>query len=148
MNQRARLVESIYNQYENRIAHLHAIPISPKFTIGLTQHLFVIIYSQAKTRLKERPLADDRSRNDRERPGGDESLEISCSARIRVVVDIEWVTSASGRAENGLWMVKLLALQPIISFIVNKYRTGSGRIQIRNPPSTIFIKRFTWRVTR
>src|SRR3989442_4758070 len=57
-------------------------------------------------------MADDRSRNDGERPTGDESLEICLLGLFRVVVDSRVVTERQWSRRKPAMLIKLLALQP------------------------------------
>ena len=57
-------------------------------------------------------MAKDRSRNDGERPIGDESLEICLLGPFRVVVDSRVVTERQWSRRKPALLIKLLALQP------------------------------------
>ena len=57
-------------------------------------------------------MADGRSRNDGERPTGDESLEICLLGPFRVVVDGRVVTERQWSRRKPALLIKLLALQP------------------------------------
>src|SRR5207244_7757395 len=57
-------------------------------------------------------MADDRSRNDGERPTGDESLEICLLGPCRVVLDGRVVTERHWARRKPALLIKLLALQP------------------------------------
>src|SRR2546423_4501074 len=57
-------------------------------------------------------MAHHRSRNDGERPTGDESLEICLLGPFRVVVDGRVVTERQWSRRKPALLIKLLALQP------------------------------------
>src|SRR6266853_4761058 len=57
-------------------------------------------------------MADGRSRNDGERPTGDESLEICLLGPFLVVVDGRVITERQWSRRKPALLIKLLALQP------------------------------------